>query len=149
MRRPRSSLPAIVVSEHPAGGRIVYAAADIDRCFGRDNLPDHAGLLQNLIRWAAGDTLPLRVSGPGFLDCRLYRQDERMILHVVNLTATGIKPITEHIPVGPIEIAVRSSAGDPQISLRVSGGTTDGALSDGWVSFTLPTVVDHELVVIE
>jgi hypothetical protein len=27
--------------------------ADLDRRFGRDNLPDHGDLLANLVRWAS------------------------------------------------------------------------------------------------
>jgi hypothetical protein len=60
--------------------------ADIDRRFAKDNLPDHARLLENLVRWAADGAIPLEVAGPGLIDCHLYRQPGRMILHLVNLT---------------------------------------------------------------
>ncbi|TVR51761.1 MAG: Tat pathway signal protein, partial [Spirochaetaceae bacterium] len=41
MRIPRTNVPAIVARETEAGGRVVYLAADIDRTYARDNLPDH------------------------------------------------------------------------------------------------------------
>ncbi len=34
----------------PAAGRVVFLPADLDRRFGRDNLPDHGNLLTNLGR---------------------------------------------------------------------------------------------------
>ena len=76
--------------------------ADIDRRFGQDNLPDHGNLLKNLIRWAAKDNIPLSVEGTGMIDCQLYRQPGRLVIHLVNLTnsATWRQPIHELITVG-------------------------------------------------
>ena len=80
--------------------------ADIDRQFARYNLPDHGNLLSNIIKWTLKDELPIVVSGPGLIDCSLYKQPGRMILHLVNLTsaATWRAPLEEYIPVGPIRI---------------------------------------------
>ncbi|MDP9371501.1 MAG: beta-galactosidase, partial [Chloroflexota bacterium] len=74
MRQPRTDVPALTLNAPAGGGRVAYLAADLDRCFGRDNHPDHADLLANVVRWAAGDSLPLAVAGPGLIDCHLYRQ---------------------------------------------------------------------------
>ena len=147
MRRPTSGLPGVVVREHPAGGRIAYLAADIDRCYGRDNLPDHAQLLQNLVRWAAADDMPLRVEGPGLLDCHLFEQPGRRILHIVNLTATGLKPITEHIPVGPVRVTV-GTAGKGSVRLLVSGNAAPAQAAKSSVTFEIPRIADHEVAVI-
>ncbi len=151
MRSPSSSLPAIVVREHPAGGRIVYFAADLDRCFGRDTLPDHALLLANGIRWAAGDSIPLRVEGRGLLDCHLYSQGARLVLHIVNLTATETKPVYETIPVGPVKVFLRWSAGNAPIAhLLVPGETAVAAvLESGWAGITIDSIDDHQVVVVE
>ena len=40
-------------------------------------------MLANLVRWASGDRLPLSVEGPGLIDCHLYRQQDRLILHTI------------------------------------------------------------------
>ena len=75
MRQPASDLPAIVTRQHPGGGRSVYFAADIDRCFGRRGLPDHAQLLIRSGSLGVGGPLALLVEGPGLIDCHLYRQE--------------------------------------------------------------------------
>ena len=88
MRQPKTDIPGLVLNTK-GKARIAYLPADIDRRYGRDNLTDHAHLLANITRWALGDRLPLEVRGPGLIDCHLYRQDQRLILHLVNLTNEG------------------------------------------------------------
>ena len=82
--------------------RIAFMPADIDRRYAREHLTDHADLLANIARWAAGDSIPLTVDGPGFLDCHLYQQPGHMILHIVNLTSAGTwrAPVEELTPGG-------------------------------------------------
>ena len=94
-------------------GRLVYLAADVDRCYGRRGLPDHGTLLAKAARWAAGEGIPLRVEGPGFIDCHLYRQEGRLILHLVNLSGCDAWPayLEEHLPVGPLRVSVRLDGG--------------------------------------
>lgn len=69
--------------------RVAYLAVDIDRRYAHTNLPDHGNLLANIVRWAVGDRIGLEVHGPGLIDCHLYRQSGRLILHLVNLTNEG------------------------------------------------------------
>ena len=111
MRQPSSDIPGLVLSRH-GDARVAYLPADIDRRYAREHLPDHAMLLANVIRWTAGATIPLAVSGPGLIDCHLYEQRGRMILHLVNLTseATWQAPLNELIRVGPFEVKVRLTA---------------------------------------
>ncbi len=88
MRQPKTDIPGLVLN---AGGgqRIAWLAADLDRRYAHGNLPDHGDLLANLVRWAAGGRIGLEVQGAGLVDCQVYRQPERLILHFVNLTNEG------------------------------------------------------------
>ncbi len=88
MREPKTDIPGLVLRER-GKARIAYLAADIDRRYARQHLSDHGDLLANVVRWVAGDSIPLHVVGPGFLDCHLYRQGAKLILHIVNLTSAG------------------------------------------------------------
>jgi hypothetical protein len=152
MRTPRTDIPGLIVRTTPAGNRIAFLAADLDRRFGRDNLPDHGDLLANLVRWAAGDAIALTVIGKGFIDCHLYRQPGRMILHLVNLTNAGTArgPVHELIPVGPLTVRVQRDAHLRGRSARrlVARDEVPIEQADGWVSFEVPTLLDHEVVVI-
>jgi len=53
MRQPRTEIPGLIVNEVGGHGRVAFLPADLDRRFGRDNLPDHANLLANLVRWTS------------------------------------------------------------------------------------------------
>jgi hypothetical protein len=151
MREPRTDIPAGVVREHPAGGRMVYLAADVDRVYGARHLPDHGRLLANVARWAAGE-LPLRVEGPGYLDCHLYRQEERLIVHIVNLSGANEWPayLEEHLPVGPLAVAVRWD-GSAAVHARCCVEPRDLAVTrrEGWAEVALDRVVDHQMIVFE
>jgi hypothetical protein len=152
MHEPRTDIAALVINEQ-RGRRIAFLSADIDRRYAIDNLPDHGDLLANLVRWAARDTIPLRVDGPGLLDVELYRQSDRLVLHLVNLTGVGSwrAPMEEIIPVGPIGVRLRDPArkGSREVRWRVGGRTERVTAIDGWLELGLPVLRDHELAVIE
>lgn len=151
MREPRTNIPGLIVNQTRGRGRVAFLPADLDRRYGRDNLPDHGDLLANLVRWTAGDSIPLHVEGAGFVDCHLYRQPGRLVLHLVNLTNAGTwrAAVDELIPVGPLSVRVRMPAGvRGRIQLLVSRGSLKTAIKDGWVHFELPRLLDHEVVVI-
>ncbi|NPV80257.1 MAG: Tat pathway signal protein [Firmicutes bacterium] len=152
MRIPNTTLPGLIINELGNGGRVAYLPADIDRCYGRDNLPDHGHLLANLIRWASRDDIPLKVEGRGLIDCHLYQQPGRLILHLVNLTnaETWLAPVHELISVGPIRVSVRlpqDVVGD-KVCLRVIGLEMKAKIGDRWTSFDIPSITDHELIII-
>lgn len=154
IRTERTTIPGLVVNDS-GPGRVAYLAADIDRRYAIDNLPDHGNLLANVIRWAAGDSLPISIDGPGLVNCELYHQPGRLILHVVNLTSAGTwrAPMDEMIPIGPLYVKVKTSqeAGVKSGRALVSeaGGEIAVAVDGGWASFELKSVLDHEVVVLE
>ena len=157
MRQPATDRPVIVARQHAGGGRVVYFAGDIDRCYGRRGLPDHGALLANAARWALGGDLPFTVTGPGYVDAHLYRQarreDEfRLILHLVNLSGCSTPGyLEEHLPVGPLQVAVKLPPGCrvQRVVRRVAGGDLSFTAAGGQVRFEVPLLVDHEVVVVE
>jgi len=152
MQEPRTKIPGLVVNESD-DRRVVYLPADIDRRFALDNLPDHGDLLAGLVRWAVRGKLPLEVTGRGLLDCELYQQPGRMILHVVNLTSAGTwrSPVHELIPVGPFQARVRLPQGirPKMLKMLVSQENRAATAENGWVQFELRSILDHEVVVLQ
>jgi hypothetical protein len=154
MREPWTTIPGLVLRAAPGRGRVAYLPADLDRCFGRDRVPDHARLIANLVAWASRAPMPVAVEGPGLLDVHLYRQRSRLVLHVVNLTnPAAFRPYaTDLYPVGPLLVRV---AKPPDLAMPgrarrlVAGGEIPLAGEGGWLELRLPEVVDHEVVVLE
>jgi hypothetical protein len=136
--------------------RIAYLPADIDRRFALANFPDHGDLLANIVHWAARDTIPLNVTGPGLLNFELYQQDNsrRSILHVVNLTSAGTwrAPVDELIPIGPLMIKLRWSGKTPPGSVRSLVSTQEikaVTVQNGWLQFEVKSLTDHDVIVAE
>jgi hypothetical protein len=152
MRQPTTDIPGLVLREIQPHGRVAFLPADLDRRFARDNLPDHANLLANLIRWIARDNIPVRVEGSGLIDCHLYRQSNHLILHLVNLTNAGTwrAPVDELISLGPLKIhvALPRDIRARNVHLLVSGGKHRSSIKDGWATFEIKSILDHELVVL-
>ncbi len=153
MREPKTEIPGLVLNHSAGRGRVAFLPADLDRRFGRDNLPDHGDLLANVVRWAAKDSIPLVVKGRGLVDCHLYHQPGRLILHLINLTSAGTwrQPVHELIPVGPLQVGVKLTDDVPGTHLRltVSGATPSAVtVENGWCHFELESILDHELVVL-
>lgn len=151
MREPTTTIPGLILKEKGVA-KIAYFPAEIDSRYGKDHLPDHANLLANTVRWAAGESKVLDIEGPGLLDCQLYSQRDCLILHVLNLSneATWKAPVEELIPIGPLKISVRLPQGMPGRSAHslVSQGKITAAASNGWIRFEIPSVRDHEVIVI-
>lgn len=150
---PGPSDPArqgIYTQDHPGGGRTAYLAADFDRCFARMKLPDHATLLAGLARWACRGNLPLEVKGAGLLDCHLYRQGPKLILHLVNLGQIS-NPADQWMPAGPFEVALRPPQGMDVSKARslVSGLALATEVHAGSILLKLDTIKAHEVLVFE
>src|SRR5256885_2255073 len=108
-------------SETTRRARVAFMPADIDRRYAREHLPDHAALLANIVRWAARADLRITIEGTGLIDCHLYEQPGRLILHPVNLTseATWRAPVDELIRVGPFTVKVRVPRQGAKTSARL------------------------------
>jgi hypothetical protein len=133
-----------------AGARLAWLRADLDRQYALYHLPDHARLLANLVRWARRGAPCLEVKGRGLIDCRLYSQENRRILHFVNLSGGSQwgEPIEEIEPLGPFEVAVPMEKAR-SCRLLVSGKNVPLRWDRGWARFQLPTLEEHEVAVIE
>ena len=147
-----SDVPAILAGETGYGGRAVVFAVDMDRRFADSGFPDMGRVLGNAIRWALGEEPPLTITGPGELDGKLYRQPGRFIVHVVNHSGLGAWPgsVEECYAVGPIGLRLRvGGAAVKRVCARVTGQELPFDRKDGVLSCTIPTLLQHEMLVIE
>jgi Hypothetical glycosyl hydrolase 6/Beta-galactosidase trimerisation domain len=144
MRQPKTDIPGLVLNN-----RVAYLPADLDRRYLQDGLPDHGDLLANLVRWAAQDSIPLRVEGHGVIDCNLYSQSGKLILHLVNLTGTGTgrAPVEDLIAIGPLQVSVKLQA--KAVHSLVSGTSKAPLIDKSWSKITIDRLLDHEVLVYE
>ena len=132
------------------GSKVVYFAGDIDRLYGRSLLPDNAQLLTNAVKWVSDSTFPIEIDGVGHIDAKVYRQDGRLIVHLVNITNTNKAGyLEEMLPMGPLTVKVDAAGIDASnAQLRVSGATVPVRREGGKLVFTVDKVTDFEMAVI-
>jgi hypothetical protein len=151
MRTPKTDVPGLVLSEQ-GKARIAFLPADVDRRYSKEHLPDHGDLLANIVRWVSDTSIPLSVEGPGLIDCHLYEQRGRLILHLVNLTSAGTwrAPVEELIPVGPFKVKIKlpQGAGASSARLLVAGDNRRVRVNQGVASLEITSILDHEVVVL-
>jgi hypothetical protein len=152
MREPKTDIPGLILKTMPNGSRVAFMPADIDSQFAHYNLPDHGNLLNNIIRWTSKNEIPLSVEGAGLIDCNIYRQAGRMIIHVANLTSAGSwrAPMDEYIPIGPLTISIKltDDVKGEYLNLLVAGQRIPATVENGWSTFRLNSILNHEVVVL-
>jgi len=152
MREPKTDVPGLILNTTASRGRVAFLPADLDRRFSRDNLPDHGDILANLIRWVSRGDVPLAVEGAGLIDCHLYHQSGRLILHLVNLTSAGTwrQPVDELISVGPLQVRVKLPADvrGKRAQFLVAGRTVTVGITAGWSRIEVKSILDHEVIVL-
>ncbi len=151
IREIDDGIAPIFAGTMPSGARVVYLAADIDRCYGRERLPDHAALLSNAVSWTLQDKLPVQVLGEGKIDVNIYQKEQAIVLHLVNLSGCDENPGYCHriLPIYGIGVTLPVSGRVQSIDLTVSKEAVPYRIRNGQLSFTVPRIADHEVVVIK
>lgn len=155
MREPRTDLPAIAVRDGGlgGGGKLVWFAADLDRCYARDGSFEHARLIGNAVRWMLDGRAAVELRGTqGFVTPALYEQRNRTILHLNNRLITAKVPgrQNELVAVGPVGVRLpRRGRAALGVALRVRGETVRPELDGDWISFEVGPVPDHEVAVVD
>jgi hypothetical protein len=148
-----TTIPAITSRRLASGSIVTYLAADLDRSAGRELRPDHLTLIANAVRWQIGPDPLLTVAGAGQVDCNVYGQSGRVILHLTNASAPSPVPgtLAEAVPTAALDVEIRCEELVDGAVVRglVSGHALEGSVHDGVARFQVPAVVDHEIVVIE
>ncbi len=134
-------------------GRVVYIPWDIDRTIWDVMCVDHVRLLRNAVAWALNEPPVVEVEGPGVLDVTVWRQQQSMTVHLVNLTNPMMMkgPLREVFPIGPLKVRVRVPPGtQPKtVHLLTAKSAVRAEPSDGALTVTVPTVGIHEVLAID
>jgi hypothetical protein len=151
-RVPHTDTPEVFVREM-GKGRVVYFPWDIDRTYWEVLSIDHWKLLRNAVDWAAGEPHPVTVEGPGTLDVTFWRQKESLTVHLVNLTNPMMMkgPVRELIPISAQKVRIRLPEGRKakQVHFLVSSAAPRVQESGGYVTLTVPSILDHEVIAVD
>lgn len=159
--RERSGETAVYAGTLKSGSRVVYFAADLDRCYGRFHVPDHRRLLEGAVRWAGRESFPVAVKAPAHVVCNAYRHtgpdgdsvsyEEYELVHLVNLAGSEapLGTLEGNLPIGPVEVRL---TGGPPVRAAVSliGGRSYELTEDKETTvIRIPRLEEQELLRIE
>jgi len=134
-------------------GRVAYFPFDIDRTFWEVLSEDHLKMMRNTVRWATNEAPVFEVTGQGVVDATAWRNSGSITVHMVNLTnpMTMKGPYREFFAVGPQTVKLRVDDGvrAREAALLVAGKTVPVERAGSTLTFTVPSVLDHEVVAIE
>jgi hypothetical protein len=150
-RVPETNIRGLYLRE-VGKGRVAYFPGDIDRTFWQIMSVDHGKLFRNTTLWALNEDQIVTVEGPGVIDITVWRQQNSMTVHLVNLTNPMMMkgPFRELIPVDlKVSIQVPDGIKVKGVKLLVKGQNTEFEVINGKITLEVPQVSDHEIVAVE
>lgn len=137
----------------PGGGRVAYFPFDIDRTFWEVLCEDHLKILRNTLNWAHREAPVVAVSGAGWMDVTVWRNQASVTVHLVNLTnpMTMKGPYRDFFPIGEQVVTVRLPKGlQPKGARLLAAGKSVPMEHKGdAVVIRVPSVRDHEVIAVD
>jgi hypothetical protein len=147
-RQPQTDEPAVVLRQN-GKGRLAFFPGDIERTMWLSGSTDLSRLLQNAIRWVAGDNAPLTIEGRGFIEVFLWETQAGFAVHVLNYTNPNVHRgwVREFYPIGEQKVRMWLPAGRSvtRVELLRAGKNIPFHIAGGSVAFTIPSVDDYEV----
>ncbi len=150
-RVPETDIRELYLKEN-GKSRVAYFPGDIDRTFWQIMSTDHGKLLRNTILWALNEEPLIEVKGPGVIDVTLWKQEESMTVHLVNLTNPMMMkgPFRELIPVDThVNIRIPDGKEIKGVHLLVRNEMPQYEIINGVVSLAVTQIPDHEIVALD
>lgn len=138
-----TNTPALVAAD---GGRSLWLPFDLGAMYHRLSLPGHAGLLRDLVN----ELMPSRqitTDAHPLVEMSLMKQNDRTLLHLINLSGHSQTAYFPPLPMGPVRIGIEGAYGRAR-ALRGGTVSVEGR-KDGRTHLLLPSLGEYELLVLE
>jgi hypothetical protein len=110
---------------------------------------DLSRLLQNAIRWVAGDSAPVRIEGDGLIEAFAWETEPGFAVHVLNYTNPNTHRgwLREFYPIGEQRVRLQLPAGRgvKRVELLRAEKEIPFKMSGDVVEFAIPSVEDYEV----
>jgi hypothetical protein len=142
---------AIVIKQLGAG-QVAWIPWNLGAMYYRHSLPAHAGLFRDVVR-RLNPPPQIRTNAHPLVEMSLMRQNgpngqnERTLLHLINLSGHSQTGYYPPIPMSGIQVQVAGSFKTAK-TLRSPNNLTV-KINKGYTEFTIPKLSDYELVVLE
>ena len=146
--REKSGEGAVYAGILESGSRVVYFAADIDRCYSAYHIPDHHRLLEGAVRWAGGGNFPVTVQAPAHVNCNVYRQEEQYLIQLVNLAGCNVPlgTLEESLPIGPVKVTLQGFDKELKAVSCISGKHYEVMQEKDDIVIMIPRLEEQEII---
>ncbi len=145
---PRTAEPAIILQEH-GKNRTAYFPGNIEHSLWIAGNTDLSRLLQNTIRWIAGDTASCTVEGKGLIEAFAWETEPGFAVHVLNYTNPNTHRgwLRDLYPIGEQRVRLQLPAGRTvkKVELLRAEKEIQFQVNDGAAEFTIPSIEDYEV----
>jgi hypothetical protein len=145
---PHTNEPAVVVRER-GRSRLAYFPGDIEATMWLSGHTDLSRLLQNAIRWVAGENVPITIEGKGLIEAFAWTTGPGFAVHVLNYTNPNAHRgwVREFFPVGEQKVRFRlpSKRNVTRVQLLRAEQDIPFHIADGIVEFTIPSIGSYEV----
>jgi hypothetical protein len=149
---PSHTREAAVVLREKGKSRLIYFPGDIDRTLWHSGHTDLSRLLQNAIRWVAGEDQPVSIAGEGFIEPFAWETEAGFAVHVLNYTNPAAQRgwIREFYPIGEQRVRLRlpEDRKVSRVELLRAAAEVPFQVVDRTVTFAIPKVVDYEVAAV-
>ena len=147
-----TDIPVLTEFVHGGGGKSIYIAWDLDSVYGRTANPDHGDLLGNCIKYLLNGRECAAVECNAYIDFKIYRQRNRVIIHLINVNHTGFPHgyAEKNIPVGPVQIKLNLPGFSPSVIIATEDNQKPKlSFAEGILSVDLEYLGIHQLLILE
>lgn len=141
--------PAVVLREH-GKSRVAYFPGNIEYSLWIGGNTDLTRLLQNTIRWVAGESAPVTIEGDGLIEAFAWETEPGFAVHVLNYTNPNTHRgwLRKFYPIGEQRVRLQLPADRSVRKVELLRAEMDipFRLNNGAVAFTIPSVEDYEVV---
>ncbi|HKJ78060.1 MAG TPA: alpha-amylase family protein, partial [Prolixibacteraceae bacterium] len=148
---PETNIRGLYLNDS-GNGRVAYFPGDIDRTYWQVMSADHLKLLQNTIRWALNEEPIVEINGPGVIDVTVWKQEDSMTVHLVNLTNPALMkgPFKEFIPVNAnVKIKIPGGIKVKDVHLLIKGEKPKIQTDGKTLELSVPQIADYEIIGID
>jgi hypothetical protein len=149
----RTHMPVIMRNRpFESGGAVIYAAFDLDAVYGKNALPDHGGLIADMVEFLLDGHCSVKAESEFYIDFKIYRQQDRIIIHLINSKHTGFDHgyAEKNIPAGRVSVHFKGLGFTPKTAFATEDGICAKLdISEGGFSVCVEKICIHQLIVIE
>ncbi|MFP5229780.1 MAG: beta-galactosidase trimerization domain-containing protein [Acidobacteriota bacterium] len=145
---PQTTEPAVVLQQK-GRSRTAYFPGNIEHSLWIGGNTDLSRLLQNTIRWVAGEGAPVSIEGEGLIDAFAWETEPGYAVHVLNYTNPNTHRgwLRRSYPIGGQRVRLQVPAGRTvkKVELLRAEKEIPFTAGNGAVEFTIPSVEDYEV----